>query len=823
MSLGSALSGLQINQQQLDTVSNNIANVGTTGYMRKILPQSTRAIEGKSVGVMADTIIRKVDFNLVRDIFTQVSTTSYLDTKIRYLDQVQSFHGSPDLELSVAAEISNLKDSFASLSDNPEDGYALRATLDQAIDTADKINSFGDLLIQMRNDAQNDLGIAINRVNDLLSQIADLNEQISTNTNIGRTIGTLSDKRDQAVKELAQEIDISFFIRGDNVMVVQTSNGVEIAGDTAENIYFSPRPLASTNYFGDGYTAGIYTRGDPDDEPLAINITEQINGGNIGALLEMRDKTLPTFMAQLDELAHKMALRFDSQGLRLFTDTGGDVPADTPPDYTEDPPDPVPYVGFSQSIQVNQLILEDYTLLRSGTINHDSPVQTGSNEVIRRILDYTFSDVNYSHAQGDLDMRSDRTALGGADYSMQEWLGVFSSAEVTGSRELTSFADVNDLIASTGGALAAGVSETFRITFSDGRIGTPPPATSFSIDISMSNAQLQAGANAAEQIVAEINAGIAAAAGTYDATLGVPAASVGANGEIKLESRGNIDIDANSPANPMTAAGLSFLGLTEGTTETVDPYFEVQVGNHDPVRVYIEPGDDQSDLLGKLDYTGTGDTDGGVPGLGAYIDPATGYLRVRPGDDADPAGNPLFGGDMKLFGGPYVTDGTGEINTVYPGPPTTLPADVGIIQSLFGSFRDDGTIINSSPVTEVDYGSETWRDTSGGVSSGKYVHFREVYLGPNADLKTEILGSDSLIDFSQKMINRQTEQIVLDEARMEDEETFKEILESQLLDESGVNLDEEMSNMIIIQNAYAAAARTVQAVNRMFDELLNSI
>ena len=37
---------------------------------------------------------------------------------------------------------------------------------------------------------------------------------------------------------------------------------------------------------------------------------------------------------------------------------------------------------------------------------------------------------------------------------------------------------------------------------------------------------------------------------------------------------------------------------------------------------------------------------------------------------------------------------------------------------------------------------------------------------------------------------------------------------------SGVNLDEELSNMIIYQQSYNAAARIISTVNQMFDSLL---
>ena len=40
---------------------------------------------------------------------------------------------------------------------------------------------------------------------------------------------------------------------------------------------------------------------------------------------------------------------------------------------------------------------------------------------------------------------------------------------------------------------------------------------------------------------------------------------------------------------------------------------------------------------------------------------------------------------------------------------------------------------------------------------------------------------------------------------------------------SGVNIDEELANLIVLQNAFAASARVISTVDRMFEELLNSV
>ena len=79
-------------------------------------------------------------------------------------------------------------------------------------------------------------------------------------------------------------------------------------------------------------------------------------------------------------------------------------------------------------------------------------------------------------------------------------------------------------------------------------------------------------------------------------------------------------------------------------------------GNDPPTRVFIEPGEDENDLLSKLTHTGAGDLDGGVPGLAVEIDPLTGFLTVHPGDTS---GVPAFGGDIKIVGGPFLADGAG--------------------------------------------------------------------------------------------------------------------------------------------------------------------
>src|SRR6185437_16009055 len=74
------------------------------------------------------------------------------------------------------------------------------------------------------------------------------------------------------------------------------------------------------------------------------DVTSQLQGGQIGANITLRDNTLPTDQAELDEFAQNLASRFDTEGLRLFTDPSGNVPtASASPPYQSN------YVGFAST------------------------------------------------------------------------------------------------------------------------------------------------------------------------------------------------------------------------------------------------------------------------------------------------------------------------------------------------------------------------------------------------------------------------------------------------------------------------------------------
>jgi flagellar hook-associated protein 1 FlgK len=107
------------------------------------------------------------------------------------------------------------------------------------------------------------------------------------------------------------------------------------------------------SYYPGGGLPGIMMNGQ--------DVTAGMVGGQIGANLLLRDRTLPADQAALDEFAYNLSSRFAAQGLTLFTDGAGAVP------IGGGPPTQSTYVGYAAGIQVNPAVQASPSLVRDGT------------------------------------------------------------------------------------------------------------------------------------------------------------------------------------------------------------------------------------------------------------------------------------------------------------------------------------------------------------------------------------------------------------------------------------------------------------------------
>lgn len=380
--LGSALSGLRVSQRAIDVTSTNIANAATPGYTRKILPQEILAADGQVMGVRFGEVQRFVDQSVLRDYRVQLAASGYYETREKFLERVVVLHSATEREDNIGSEIGDLYNGFVELSLNPDNRVLQTAVLNDARKLANTFNKLSEEYLRLRNEVQASINDEVGRLNNVLKDIANFNRKISSLDNTARSTATLEDQRDELVKKVAGMLEVSYYVDGDGTLVVQTRQGQVLVDSEPRTLTFDNQVLTYQTLYPDSL-GGLNVI---DSAGNAIDITQTNIGGRIGALLDLRDDEFPQYIAQLDELAHKMTLRFDAQGLRLFTDSAGVVPAN----------DPAIYTGMARTIRVNQLVLDNPSLIQLGT--PAGAVNPGSAEVILRVVDFTFG--RYSDAIG---------------------------------------------------------------------------------------------------------------------------------------------------------------------------------------------------------------------------------------------------------------------------------------------------------------------------------------------------------------------------------------------------------------------------------------
>ena len=296
-SLLSAVSSLNAVQAQFQITSGNIANVNTPGYSRKTVALNNQVIDGRSSGVRLGDVTRTVNDALVRELREHISQLGGFRVKEDYLTRTQGFFGTLDSNSSISHRLSELGSAFDALSVTPDSPATRSAAALEAQRTAEQLNLLTDNLQQMRTEADREIGRTVDRVNQTLADISELNQKIERATAGGDTAPDLQDQRDQLIVELAEDVDIQYFERTTGEVVIMTRGGRTLLDNQPVPLSHTPAAQVSAATAHQSGLSGVLYGA------TGIDITDELSEGRLGALLEVRDDTLVDLQAQIDRLA----------------------------------------------------------------------------------------------------------------------------------------------------------------------------------------------------------------------------------------------------------------------------------------------------------------------------------------------------------------------------------------------------------------------------------------------------------------------------------------------------------------------------------------
>ncbi len=410
-SLSIAASGLQNINRHLAVVAQNVANVGTPGYAREILPQSAVTADGQGMGVRTAVARRQIDLHMQQAALQQASNVAELDVRGAALAAIDVVHGAIGAAGDLASLLGQLEDSFTALAADPSSQPRQAAVVAAAGGMAAQVNALGKSYDAGRQSAQDAVVTDVATLNATLAQIGSLSERIIVVRALGQSSADLENQRDAARGELAKLVDVRAMETPSGDLLLATNSGLSLPTRfTTAPFAVQAATLDASSYYPAGGAPAVTLSG--------TDVTTRLGAGRIAANLALRDTALPLFQGELDEFAITLARRFDAQGLRLFSDSAGDVPPGGGSPVQDG------YVGFAQTIGVNPAVAANSALVRDGThAVADDPAgasafdpnpatgPAGFATLLQRVLGFGFGN---AIRDGVAQLASERTGLGPA-------------------------------------------------------------------------------------------------------------------------------------------------------------------------------------------------------------------------------------------------------------------------------------------------------------------------------------------------------------------------------------------------------------------------
>ena len=319
--LNTAKDALLTQQYAMDVVSHNVANVNTEGYSRQtsIIEANLPApyagfIFGTGVGLQE--IQRQTDTFVETRLREEESGLAAMSEQETYLSVLEGVFDESSGN-SISSQFDEFWSAWQDLSNNPS-GSAERTILyEKGTQLAQTFQDIRDNLDQFETELNLSLDAGAEKINQLTSEIAELNEQIIS-MEVNGNANDLRDQRDMRIRELSTYLDINVFEDTQGNLTVTTGRGFTLVSKT------------------DSYELS-FEQGEVMWESSAgqTPITDFITGGKMGGWLEVRDAYLPKYRNELDELAKNVIWEVNkvhSQGVGLegMTSVTGTYGADDP-------------------------------------------------------------------------------------------------------------------------------------------------------------------------------------------------------------------------------------------------------------------------------------------------------------------------------------------------------------------------------------------------------------------------------------------------------------------------------------------------------------
>ncbi len=244
-----ARSGLFVNERGLFVTGQNISNVNTPGYARQQAMIKNAQVNSyysryglMQIGLGADIQETRQIRNIFLDnVFRQENTTlGYWDVRQKTFQDVQAVIGEP-LNSGLQNVLNQFWDSWQELSKDP-DSLTVRAMVRQRGEAlAQQINHMGDQLDKIQSDLNDELVLRLDEINQITSQVAQLNSTILESEVSGDSANDYRDQRNLLIDKLSNMADIVVNETQDGEVDISLGGYLLVQKAQSTNLYAAER------------------------------------------------------------------------------------------------------------------------------------------------------------------------------------------------------------------------------------------------------------------------------------------------------------------------------------------------------------------------------------------------------------------------------------------------------------------------------------------------------------------------------------------------------------------------------------------------------
>ncbi|WP_165190436.1 flagellar hook-associated protein FlgK [Caulobacter soli] len=308
--IGAAGSALTASQTRIAVANLNVANADDLTYTRKTV---TSAVSTTTQTLSDATILRVADSFLSKTVLKTAAAAGGDAVTDTYMQSYDAALGSTASGDDVSSLMTAFATSLSALSSSP-DATTKAQLVSDASSLVQGIKSLSGEVQSLRTQANTQIETTVGTINQSLKSLASLNDQIATVSAQGGDATALEDQRDAALTTLSGLMGVSSFVTADNQLRVYTTGGDALLGTTAATLSYTASSTLGAGATYPGSIAGITLNGK--------DITASQTTGELGALVTLRDQTLPAQQDQLDALASTLIGQVNA-----VTNAGSAVPA----------------------------------------------------------------------------------------------------------------------------------------------------------------------------------------------------------------------------------------------------------------------------------------------------------------------------------------------------------------------------------------------------------------------------------------------------------------------------------------------------------------